>query len=72
MKKVPVGEFRAEINRQSSQVIISGDILFINDISYINEKVYIVKLHNNSREFRDEDPDRAILLAMSEFLEIEI
>ena len=65
MENVLVGEFRTEIKMLSSRVVISGDISF-------DDKLYVVTLHNNKREFKDIDPDKAILSAMSEFMSVEI
>ena len=66
MNKIETGGFKLQITNSGNNTSISGDIFFDGD------KDYIVKLHNNGKEFTDEDSDKAILLSLIDFLQCEI
>lgn len=59
--------FRLQITSSGNNTIVSGDINF--DLS---TKKFIVTLHNNGKKFVSEEEDKAIMLALLNWLQCEI
>lgn len=67
MDKIEQDGFRLQITNIGNNTIVSGDINF----DPVTKK-FIVTLHNNGKEFINEESDKAIMLALSDWLQCKI
>jgi hypothetical protein len=67
MDKIEQDGFRLQITSSENNTIVSGDINFD-----LGTKKFIVTLHNNGKKFVSEEKDKAIMLALLNWLQCEI
>lgn len=67
MDKIEQDCFRLQITSSGNNTIVSGDINF----DPVTKK-FVVTLHNNGKEFINEESDKAIMLALLDWLQCKI